>query len=110
MNKSELISLIAEKTHTPKVTISTVLDVAMEAITEALTEGETVQFLGFGAFSVGERKARTGRNPRTGKALKIDARRVARFKAGAALSAAVNKAKPAARSAARFKPGKELQS
>ncbi|MEW5770947.1 MAG: HU family DNA-binding protein [Pseudomonadota bacterium] len=93
MNKSELISLIAEKTHLPKVTVSTVLDVAMEAITDKLAEGETVQFLGFGAFSVGERKARTGRNPQTGKELKIAARRVARFKPGAALTAAVNKGK-----------------
>ena len=93
MNKSELIALIAEKAHTPKVTVSTVLDVAMEAITEALAQGETVQFLGFGAFSTGERKARTGRNPQTGKEIKIAARKVARFKPGAALSAAVNKAK-----------------
>lgn len=93
MNKSELISHIAAKTHTPKVTISTVLDVAMEAITETLAQGETVQFLGFGSFSVSERQARTGRNPQTGKEMKIAARRVARFKAGAALSAAVNKGK-----------------
>jgi len=93
MNKSELISHIAEKTHTPKVTISTVLDVAMEAITESLAQGETVQFLGFGSFSVSERQARTGRNPQTGKEMKIAARKVARFKAGAALSAAVNKGK-----------------
>ena len=93
MNKSELISLIAEKTHTPKVTISTVLDVAIEAITESLAKGEPVQFLGFGAFSVGERAARTGRNPQTGKEMKIAAKKVARFKAGAALSAAVNPVK-----------------
>ena len=93
MNKSELISHIAEKTHTPKVTISTVLDVAMEAITESLAKGESVQFLGFGSFSVSERKARTGRNPQTGKEMKIAARNVARFKPGAALTAAVNKGK-----------------
>ena len=93
MNKSELISHIAEKTHTPKVPISTVLDVAMEAITESLANGESVQFLGFGAFSTTERQARTGRNPLTGKEMKIAAKRVARFKPGAALSAAVNKGK-----------------
>ena len=93
MNKSELISLIAEKTHTPKVTISTVLDVAIEGITESLAKGEPVQFLGFGSFSVSERAARTGRNPQTGKEMKIAAKKVARFKAGAALSAAVNPVK-----------------
>ena len=94
MNKSDLISFIAEKAHTPKVTVSTVIDAAMEAITEALAQGETVQFLGFGTFSTSERKARTGRNPQTGKEMKIAAKRVARFKPGGALSAAVNKAKP----------------
>lgn len=91
MNKSELISHIAERTHLPKVTISTVLDVAMEAIITGLEKGENVQFLGFGTFRVTDRKARTGRNPRTGKEMKIAARKVARFKPGAALSAAVNK-------------------
>ena len=93
MNKSELISLIAEKAHIQKVTVSTVLDVAMEAITEALAQGENVQFIGFGSFSVSERKARTGRNPQTGKEMKIAAKRVARFKVGAALAAAVSKGK-----------------
>lgn len=93
MNKSELISLIAEKAHTPKVTVSTVLDVAMEAITESLARGENVQFIGFGSFSVSERKARTGRNPQTGKEMKIAAKRVARFKVGAALASAVSKGK-----------------
>jgi len=94
MNKSDLISLIAEKAHTPKVTVSTVLDIAMEAITEALAQGETVQFIGFGSFSTTERKARTGRNPQTGKEIKIAAKRVARFKAGGALSAVVDKTRP----------------
>ncbi len=94
MNKSELISHIAGKTHLPKVTISTVLDVAMEAIISGLEKGENVQFLGFGTFRVSERKARTGRNPQTGKEIKIAARKVARFKPGAALSAAVNKSMP----------------
>jgi DNA-binding protein HU-beta len=93
MNKSEMINHIAEKARLPKVIVSTVLDVAMEAITESLVQGETVQFLGFGAFSTSERKARTGRNPQTGTEMKIAAKRIARFKPGAALSGAVNKAK-----------------
>ena len=91
MNKSELITHIAGKTHLPKVTISTVLDVAMEAIISGLEQGDTVQFLGFGTIRVSERKARTGRNPRTGKEIRIAARKVARFKPGAALANAVNK-------------------
>ncbi len=91
MNKSDLISIVAEKTHTPKVAVSTIIDVAMEAITETIAKGETVQFIGFGTFGTVERKARTGRHPQTGREMKIPAKRVVRFKAGAALTAAANK-------------------
>ncbi len=93
MNKSELIAAVAAKANASKAATSTIIDVAMEAITEALARGESVQFVGFGTFSVQERKARTGRNPQTGKEMKIPAKKVVRFKAGAALNAAANKAK-----------------
>ncbi len=93
MNKSELIAAVAAKANASKAATSTIIDVAMEAITEALTRGENVQFVGFGSFSVQERKARTGRNPQTGKEMKIPAKKVVRFRPGAALAAAVNKAK-----------------
>lgn len=91
MNKAELINIVAAKADTTKVTTSSIIDLAMEAITEALARGETVQFVGFGTFSVAERKARTGRNPQTGKEIRISAKRVVRFKAGGALTDAANK-------------------
>lgn len=93
MNKSELIATVAGKTNTTKASVSTIIDVAMEAITDALSRGESVQFVGFGTFSVQERKARIGRNPQTGKEMKIPAKKVVRFRPGSALSAAANKAK-----------------
>jgi nucleoid DNA-binding protein len=91
MNKAELISLVAAKADVTKVTTSSIIDIAMEAITETLAKGEAVQFVGFGTFSVAERKARTGRNPQTGKEITIPAKRVVRFKAGGALTDAANK-------------------
>jgi len=93
MNKSELIAAVAAKANASKAATSAIIGVAMEAITEALARGETVQLIGFGTFSVQERRARTGRNPQTGKEMKIPAKKVVRFRAGAALSAAANKTK-----------------
>lgn len=91
MNKSELIRIVAAKANASKVATSIIIDLAMEAITEALARGESVQFVGFGTFSVQERKARIGRNPQTGREMKIPAKKVVRFKAGAALNGAANK-------------------
>jgi nucleoid DNA-binding protein len=93
MNKSELIDAIATKANASKAATAVVLNATLEAIAEALANGDSVQLIGFGTFSVGERAARTGRNPQTGKEMKIAAKKVARFKAGAALSAAVNPVK-----------------
>ena len=93
MNKAELIEIVATKANSSKAAATVALNATLEAIAEALSKGESVQFIGFGTFSVNQREARTGRNPQTGKEMKIAAKKVARFKAGAALSAAVNKAK-----------------
>ncbi len=93
MNKSELIAAVATKTNASKATVSTIIDAAIVSITDALSKGESVQFVGFGTFSVQERKARTGRNPQTGKEIKIPAKKVVRFRPGSALSAAANQAK-----------------
>ena len=93
MNKTDLITAVATKANASKAATSTIIDVAMETITEALAKGESVQFVGFGTFSIQERKARTGRNPQTGKEMKIPAKKVVRFKAGTALNAAANKPK-----------------
>lgn len=93
MNKTELIDAVAEKSELNKTQASAAIAAALEAITEAIAKGESVQFIGFGTFSVQERAARTGRNPQTGKEMKIAAKKVVRFKAGAALTAAANPVK-----------------
>jgi DNA-binding protein HU-beta len=93
MNKAELIDIVATKADTSKVAAATVVAAAIEAISDALAKGESVQFIGFGTFSVQDRQARTGRNPQTGKEMKIPAKKVVRFKPGAALSAAANPTK-----------------
>ena len=99
MNKSDLIDAIARKANASKAATAVLLNATMEAIAEALVKGDNVQLIGFGTFSVSERAARTGRNPQTGKEMKIAAKKVARFKAGAALSASMNKAKAKKKSA-----------
>jgi DNA-binding protein HU-beta len=93
MNKAQLIQAVATKANASKLAAELVVGAAIEAIAEALVMGETVQLIGFGSFSVVERKARIGRNPQTGKEMKIAARKVIRFKAGSALAAATNKGK-----------------
>lgn len=93
MNKSDLIAAVATKANASKAATSAIIDAVIETISEALARGENVQFIGFGTFSVQTRKARTGRNPQTGKEMKIPAKKVVRFKAGSALSAAVNNSK-----------------
>lgn len=93
MNKSELIDAIAASADIPKAVAGRALDAVIDSITGALKEGDSVVLVGFGTFAVKERAARTGRNPQTGKEIKIAAKKVVRFKAGAALSAAANKAK-----------------
>ncbi len=90
MNKSELIDALAAKTDLTKADAGRAIDGLMEIITETLAKGDTVSLIGFGNFSVGERAARTGRNPKTGAELKIAASKAPKFSAGAKLKAAVN--------------------
>jgi nucleoid DNA-binding protein len=97
MNKAELIDAIAEKSNTTKAVTADMLNATLEAISEALVKGENIQLIGFGTFSVSERAARTGRNPQTGKELDIAAKNIVRFKAGTALSTAMNPSKPEAK-------------
>ena len=85
MNKTELVKKIAEKAEVSQVEAKAVLEAALESIKEALQGGDAVQLIGFGTFSVAERAARTGKNPRTGEQIKIAATKVAKFKAGAGL-------------------------
>ncbi|MCR5663265.1 MAG: HU family DNA-binding protein [Oscillospiraceae bacterium] len=91
MNKIELVAAVAEKTGASKKDSEKAVSAVFEAITEALVAGEKVSLVGFGAFEVKERPARTGRNPRTKEEIEIPASRAAAFKAGKALKDAVNK-------------------
>ena len=90
MNKSELIASIAENTGLSKAAATRSLNAFIDGVTGALGKGESVTLIGFGTFSVNERSARQGRNPQTGKAMKIAAKKVARFKVGSKLKEAVN--------------------
>ena len=91
MNKAELVSAVAEKTGMSKKDSEKAVNAAFDTITEALAAGDKVQLVGFGAFEVKERGARTGRNPKTKEEIEIPASRVASFKVGKALKEAVTK-------------------
>jgi len=91
MNKADLIGRIAKDAKIAKTTAAVVLDTTLGSITDSLKKGQTVTLIGFGTFSVSNRKARKGRNPQTNKEIKIPARRVPKFKAGKSLKAAVAK-------------------
>jgi DNA-binding protein HU-beta len=90
MNKTELIDAMAEAADISKAAAGRALDGMVEAITEALKNGDQVSVVGFGSFSVRERAARTGRNPQTGATIQIAASKNPAFKAGKALKDAVN--------------------
>ncbi len=84
MNKADLINKVAEATNTKKDAEAAVTCV-LAAITDALKQGDAVTLVGFGTFKVAERKARKGRNPRTGKEIEIKGKKVPKFHAGKAL-------------------------
>ena len=89
MTKAELIEKVSKDAKVTKVAAGKSIDAIIDGISMALKKGDRVSLVGFGSFSVSNRKARTGRNPQTGKPIKIAARKVARFKAGSALRKAV---------------------
>jgi DNA-binding protein HU-beta len=89
MNKSELIEAAAEITGSTKKDTDAILTAVLKAISTALAAGDEVTLVGFGTFSVGERQARTGRNPRTGEPIDIPAKRVPSFSAGKGLKQSV---------------------
>ena len=90
VNKTELIDHIADKADLSKAAAARALDALIGGVKTTLKKGGTVTLIGFGTFVVGKRAARTGRNPRTGEALKIKAAKVPRFRPGKALKDAVN--------------------
>ncbi|GAB3258291.1 HU family DNA-binding protein [Chitinimonas naiadis] len=89
MNKSELIDAIAGEAEISKAAAGKALDATIAAVTKALKGGELVTLVGFGTFYVGERSARSGRNPRTGATIKIKAAKQPKFRAGKSLKDAV---------------------
>ncbi len=91
MNKQELIDAVATETDLPKTQAQEAIEAVIACITRALKSGEEVRLVGFGTFAVADRAATTGRNPRTGEAIKIPASKQPKFKAGKELKDAVNK-------------------
>lgn len=91
MNKNDLIAAIADKTDLTKADVARVVDALIGAITGSLKKKQEVRLVGFGTFCTAQRKATTGRNPRTGAVIKIPASKQPKFRAGKALKEAVNK-------------------
>jgi len=90
VNKSELIDSVAKSADISKAAAQRALDSMVAAIRVSLKRGQMVTLVGFGTFFVGKRKARAGRNPRTGAAIRISAAKVPKFRAGKALKDALN--------------------
>jgi len=90
VNKQELIENIAGSADITKAAAGRALDSMIDSITDSLKQGDSVVLVGFGTFSVRDRAARTGRNPRSGEEIQIKAAKVPAFKAGKALKDAVN--------------------
>lgn len=90
MNKSELIERMADQAGISKTAAGAALDAATEAIKATLKKGGAITLVGFGAFTVSKRAARTGRNPKTGEAIKIKASKAPKFTPGKAFKEALN--------------------
>ncbi|HHN8364551.1 TPA: nucleoid-associated protein HU-beta [Morganella morganii] len=90
MNKSQLVDKIAADANISKAAAGRALDAIIGSVTDSLKGGDDVALVGFGTFTVRERAARTGRNPQTGKEIKIAAAKVPAFRAGKGLKGAVN--------------------
>jgi DNA-binding protein HU-beta len=90
MNKADMIEQIAQAAEVSKSAAERAVDALVSAVKTSLKKGEEVTLVGFGTFYVGARKARTGRNPKTGEAISIPASKAPKFRAGKALKDAIN--------------------
>ena len=90
MNKTELIDFIADEADLSKASAGRALDALIDGVIQTLKKGDTVTVVGFGTFAVGERAARSGRNPQTGATINIKAAKVPKFRPGKALKDALN--------------------
>ena len=90
MNKTELTDAVAARANLSRSDAANAVDAVFQSIESALADGDSVSLIGFGAFSVSDRAARTGRNPRTGETIQIAAAKVVKFKAGKTLRDAVD--------------------
>lgn len=93
MTKQDIIERLVKEADVPKTVAAKALGSVLGSITDALRKGDKVTLVGFGTFGVAKRAARKGRNPQTGKEIKIAARKVPKFSAGAKLKEAVNSGK-----------------
>jgi DNA-binding protein HU-beta len=91
MTKAELIESVASKVDLPRAIAERAVNTMFDEVVEALSQGDKVNISGFGTFSVSTRKARTGRNPKTGESIEIAASRAAKFKAGKTLKERLGK-------------------
>ena len=90
MNKQDLIEAVAHQTGATKTDTGEIVDALIATITGAVREGQTIQLVGFGSFSTGQRAERAGRNPKTGESLTIPAGKTVRFSPGKAFKDALN--------------------
>lgn len=91
MNKSDLVSSVAKASGLTKADAERAIDATFQSITKSLVKGDEVRLIGFGTFAIAERKATEGRNPRTGEAIKIPAKRLPKFRPGKQLKESVEK-------------------
>jgi len=93
MNKSDLIAQLAEKKNLPAKEATYIVNTILETMTDVLTQGKSIEIRGFGRFSVKEYEAYEGRNPRSGKKIKVQPKKLPAFKAGKDLRERVNEGK-----------------
>jgi DNA-binding protein HU-beta len=109
MTKAEIIAKVAEEIKISKTAAGKALAIITDAIAGAIRKGEKVALVGFGTFSVVQRKARKGRNPQNGKEIKIAAKKAPKFTAGSALKAAAKGKAPAKKAAPKKAPAKKAK-